>query len=397
MPCQQLIALDNRDIAIMADPSLEKKDLIALRLTSKAQGIHASATKAFGKRYFTEISLLYTEYSLETFVKICGHPVFGPCVRQVELSCVRFDSDSFDESVQNLINCGYTRKQFMDQVQRLSARCDAEDLFDASDARALLERAFAHLATSDHSLTIVISTGENGAIGHSRIYLADSYSEEFHAKVSFTLDLLLGSAKQSGCKVSKLDMTVASRWFAHSRDYDLSSLMHSISEVSLGLTFIRDDEDDEPWNFMLWMRKLLLCGTNIKILQLYPLTFDDNDDSDFEFFAEAISCLPLEELRLFDSRLHQKAMTDLSESLGSTLRCLTIDCCNISGSWREILMSIQQNCLQLGYLFIHDDNLALSRFPKVYRGVTAVRSGLEELLEAEQRGSEVSADQGEGQ
>jgi hypothetical protein len=55
---------------ICGDSDLDNKDLAALRLTSKSQGIHASATKAFAKRYFTDVLLLWNKYSLETLDKI---------------------------------------------------------------------------------------------------------------------------------------------------------------------------------------------------------------------------------------------------------------------------------------------------------------------------------------
>ena len=70
---------------ICSDTALDAKDLMALRLTSKVQGIHTSATKVFAERYFTDILLLWNKYSLETFVQISQHPIFGPSIRKVQL------------------------------------------------------------------------------------------------------------------------------------------------------------------------------------------------------------------------------------------------------------------------------------------------------------------------
>ncbi|KAG9663903.1 hypothetical protein KCU95_g7668, partial [Aureobasidium melanogenum] len=274
---------------ICSDPGLEKKDLIALRLTSKSGHIHASATKAFGKLCFTDVPLIYTRYSLETFVKICGHPVFGPCIRKVKLSCIRFDSHNFN-----------------------------------------------------------------------------------------------------GCRVPKLEIAVAARRFSHDSDYDLSDLMHSISEVELELTFINDYGDDEPRDFILWIRDLLSHGTSIKSLEFCPMIFDDYDNRKIEPFFQVISRLPLEKLDLHDFSMSQKAMTDLLESLGSTLRCLAITCCDMAGSWREVVVSIQQNCSQLDYLQISDGRTPWLRSWKAYEGTTAVRSGLEKMLRAEQGAAEDS-------
>ncbi|KAH0337325.1 hypothetical protein KCU81_g8130, partial [Aureobasidium melanogenum] len=343
---------------ICSDPDLMKKDLVALRLTSKAQGIHASATQTFGKRYFTGVSLLYTEYSLETFVKVCGHPIFGPGIRRVELSCTHFDVDAFNLYLKDLVDCDYTRKEIYHQIHLLDARCDAEKSFKVSDARALLEKAFTHLKKSDHSLTIALSTGEYTSIGRSRIFAPDLDSEHFYADVPFSLDLLLGSARQSGCKVSELDIAVAARRFFHNShndsSYHVSDLMDSISNLSLELCFVNDYEDDEPRDFTLWMGDLLSYGTDIKML------------------------------RLQDLYMSQKAMTGLVESLGSSLRRLTIGCCDVIGSWREVLVSIQQNSSSLDYLQIYDGRIPWLRKGERYEGTAAVQSGLEKMLQVEQ-------------
>ncbi|KAG9697414.1 hypothetical protein KCU95_g3733, partial [Aureobasidium melanogenum] len=377
---------------ICSDTGLKKKDLIALRLTSKVQGIHASATKAFGKLCFTVVPLVYTRYSLETFVKICGHPIFGPCVREVKLSCMRFDSHDFGSFVKIMVEWGYPRERLLNEVQLLAARCDEEDLFYTSDAKVLLERAFAHLSESDHSLTIVISPDEYEALGASRIFGSEERDEYFYADVPFTLNLLLGSAKRAGCRVPKLNIAVAARRFSHDSDYDLSYLMHSISELKLELTFVDQYGDGEPRGFIRWIRDLLSQGTSIKSLKLCLMIFDNDDNRKIQPFFQIISRLPLEVLSLQCLYISQKAMADLLESLGSILRRLDIGCCNVVGSWVQVLVSIQQNCSQLDYLQIFNSGKAWLRPWKAYEGTTAVRSGLEERLKAEQDAAEDSAE-----
>lgn len=118
------------------------------------------------------------------------------------------------------------------------------------------------------------------------------------------------------------------------------------------------------------------------------MIFDDDDNRKIEPFFQVISRLPLEKLDLHDFSMSQKAMTDLLESLGSTLRRLSIGCCDMTGTWREVVVSIQQNCSQLDYLQIFDGRTTWLRPWKAYEGTTAVRSGLEELLQAEQDAAE---------
>jgi hypothetical protein len=89
-------------IKICRDSTLQKKDLIALRLTNKSQGFHLFASEEFAKRYLTNISLFYTSYSLQTFAKICSdhgcfHKVFSTIstMRLEKLTLTNIDLDRF--------------------------------------------------------------------------------------------------------------------------------------------------------------------------------------------------------------------------------------------------------------------------------------------------------------
>jgi hypothetical protein len=158
---------------ICTDPDLDKDDLVALRLTSKTQGVHASATKTFAKRYFTDVLLLWSEYSLETFVKICQHPVFGSSIHRIQLSCAHYDQDDFDQIVNGLrVKC-HTPRYFLQQIQRLCERYDAEQ-YDRSQVTALLDQAFGLLAESNHSFVLAVSTMEEKSLGASKIWTTSS-------------------------------------------------------------------------------------------------------------------------------------------------------------------------------------------------------------------------------
>ncbi|THW30837.1 hypothetical protein D6D25_05824 [Aureobasidium pullulans] len=76
-PLSPFISLPNEIVTqICEHPDLNKDDLIALRLTCKAHGVHDAATKALG-RYFRDITVLFTRHSFQTLVDVCEHPVFG--------------------------------------------------------------------------------------------------------------------------------------------------------------------------------------------------------------------------------------------------------------------------------------------------------------------------------
>ncbi|KAG9604109.1 hypothetical protein KCU77_g3705, partial [Aureobasidium melanogenum] len=89
---------------ICCDSTFEKEDLIALRLTSKSQGIHLSASKEFARRYLKDIKLVYTRHSLQAFMEICKHPVYGSAVQEVQLSYARFLPDCFEQESKDLFD-----------------------------------------------------------------------------------------------------------------------------------------------------------------------------------------------------------------------------------------------------------------------------------------------------
>ncbi|KAG9524695.1 hypothetical protein KCV07_g1806, partial [Aureobasidium melanogenum] len=400
VPCQQLIALDNRDIAIMApasfsslppelvskicsDPGLEKKDLIALRLTSKAQGIHVSATKAFGKLCFTEVPLVYTKYSLKSFVEICQHPVFGPSIRKVQLSCVRVNPEYFHPNVEWMMDRYPDRDDLLESIDRLGFRTDTEEAFKVSDAQALLDKAFTQLAKTDHILQIAVSSDESKALGGGHVFIPEPLLSWWYADVPFALNLLLGSSNRSGCRVQELDIAASAREFSDKSNHDLSALMRSISGVSLQLGFIENGWGREPGKLIQWMKELLSWGTSIKKLDICLEVFaDDGDDRNFNDFGQLISRLALEELLLSNMCISQRSMTDLLVALGPKLRRLVIYRCDIVGSWKQILISIQQNTTQLDYLEICYGGLISWSGVREYKGATAIRLGLEDMIRA---------------
>jgi hypothetical protein len=159
---------------ICGDSDLDNKDLAALRLTSKSQGIHASASKAFAKRYFTDVLLLWNKYSLETFDQISQHPIFGPSIRKVQLSCARYEEHDFENSVQGLLGQGHARDDLLAMIQKLAQRCDENhEQFDADCVSALFDQAFGHRARSDNSFVLAVSADEEKSLGRSKIFGPD--------------------------------------------------------------------------------------------------------------------------------------------------------------------------------------------------------------------------------
>jgi hypothetical protein len=77
-----LLACSNEVLTmIFNNPSLSKKDIKSLRLTSKE--LSPAATRKFARRYLTEPFFILSRYSLQSLVNICKHPVFGPQIRSI--------------------------------------------------------------------------------------------------------------------------------------------------------------------------------------------------------------------------------------------------------------------------------------------------------------------------
>lgn len=77
-----LLACSNEVLTmIFNDPSLSKKDIKSLRLTSKE--LHPAATREFAMRYLAEPYVVLTRDSLRALVNICRHPLFSPHIRSI--------------------------------------------------------------------------------------------------------------------------------------------------------------------------------------------------------------------------------------------------------------------------------------------------------------------------
>jgi hypothetical protein len=361
---------------ICGDSGLEKKDLVALRLTSKTQDVHASATKAFSKRYFSDVKLLCNNDSLETFVKICQHPIFGPSIQRIQLSCAHYDFNDFNDTVDDIQTKGLDHHGFLGQVRILSERCDAET-YQSHLASALLERAFVHLAQSNRSFILAVSTDEEQSVGYSKIWWADM-SPSWYADPSAALGLLLNAARKSGCDVRKIEVQATAEYNLgdHVFTFDDPELGRSLSELTFYLWANSSGSTEHDLGLM---KNLLSLAANLKSLHIETNVFNREDD--FVPLAQSISRLPLEELHLTCVYMCHELMTDLLKSLGPTLCRLKMSRCNIAGSWKQILLSIQQHALQLDKLHIEGNARMFFQGTVEYECTTNVRMGVAGLLQ----------------
>lgn len=202
---------------ICQHPNLDKDDLTALRLTCKSHGIHDAATASLGKR-FEDITVLFSEHSFETLVKICKHPVFSRCVRSVKVSSVRCNKNEIHNVVQILQYEGawlehsvglLTPSNILNdpRVRSYISRMQNQDEFARNKKPlALLIQAFQYLARSDRRIALAVTARETGGLGHDVSYAENAYPQLWHNAFSSTLDLL--AAAVSRCKLALSELKI---------------------------------------------------------------------------------------------------------------------------------------------------------------------------------------------
>jgi len=85
--------------------NLHLEDLPSFRLATRClenKTLHHAASVRFGKEHFDELIVFLSRKSLTRLTEICGHPVFGHCVGQVDSASGRLHSDMARELTREL-------------------------------------------------------------------------------------------------------------------------------------------------------------------------------------------------------------------------------------------------------------------------------------------------------
>jgi hypothetical protein len=367
---------------ICHDSVLRKKDLIALRLTSKSQGTHLSASKEFAKRAFTNIRLLYTRYSLQTFVEICRHPIFGPAVRWVQLSCARFLPDCFEEEGKGLFQWSKgmprERHEYLDNIRLLIERCDEEeDLKGSGDAGVLLDTAFTALSHWRHSLELCVSSDESRALRQGPVYSHSVQGdfEHWECDIPGTVKLLYLAATFSNCVVQRLHIEGALWDNMFDNSFNSLDWLTKLPELDLNITSAEADIlEDSILEEMV--TKLLQNTAGLKILHLGSYYSDSYYKCLHKVFYTmstakleklTLTCIDLDIFNPFNKRIE-------------SLRHLELYDCETQRLKNELL-SIQKNFPRLEYLLLCGINRPYIKHKVVkLEGVQGVNDGINELL-----------------
>jgi hypothetical protein len=371
---------------ICNDSVLEREDLIALRLTNKSQGIHLFASEEFADRYFTDVPLVYTHYSLQTFMEICKHAIFGRAVRTVELSYTRFLPDYYEEEskglFKNLWLLREERHDHLDNIRRLVNRCDEEqDLAGSDDAVDLLTAAFTALSQWHHPLELSVSSSESDALGQNLIHSFCKRREIAHWECDIlgTVALLCRTASLGNCVVQRLNIrgTVWNNLVDRS-SHSLSALAW-LPELVLSLGSERQEDIAQVAGLEGMVSKLLQNAVLLKSLHL--ISDPDSSHKYFHKIFSTISTMKLEKLTLTGIDLDQ--FKPFKKRINS-LRHLELRDCEVEESLKDILLAIKKNVPRLEYFRLSGTSRQWLNGKVKLKGVQGVKNGIDKLLQSRQ-------------
>ncbi|THY30355.1 hypothetical protein D6D00_03037 [Aureobasidium pullulans] len=392
---------------ICRDSDLEKKDLIALRYPSKTQGIHASATQEFAKRYFEEVRVMWTPYSFLTFCKICESPVFGPHVRTVKLSSIRIAvKDLWDTLVQHY---GWSNSSFpQDQIDLSTQRARQHirrynmeiEMKKPAKSVDIFKKALSALEAYGNSLALAISTNEEGCIGASDTLIPLSIEETVDSSLwditlEDSMEFLLEAA--SGTNLETKDLRIETCYFGgqllafSDNDSTESTALWTVCPGLLKLTIeanIAGDADDlviDERLTMVSLQELFSHATKLSSLKLAGNLFMDAPDQ-FRRTMEFVNASSLEEIVLHVDHATGDGILILLKKASKTLRHLDIIAEEFTGSWVSVVCWIMDNLPELTYfrLLLLPDTTSTS-FPGALelKGSYEIQSGLAKLLQEE--------------
>jgi hypothetical protein len=347
-------------------------------LTNKSQGVYRFASEEFAKRYFTDISLIYTRYSLQTFVEICKHPILGCAVRKVRLSYVRFIPECFEAESRRLLDDFYygtlseQRHEALEDMRRLVNRCDEEEFLKGSgDAKDLLAAAFTTLSQWDHPLELSVSDSESSAIGthhiHGRALLGQH--SRWECDILGTVALLYRVAILSECIVQRLQITGSVWDNLVDSSPSLSGVLARLPELELDIWPASNQEMEDIAGLEYTVTKLLSITVSLKSLHLDAFDAINYLECLDKCFS-TMSVTRLEKLTL--GNVDFDVFNPFERQIES-LRHLEITYCRTGEGWHNIWLSIQKNFPRLEYFEFSGIEL---------QGVQGVKGGINKLIQA---------------
>lgn len=158
---------------------LNPKDIPAVRLTSKHMQI--SVSNRFIREFIRCQRIMMSRKSLQTFLQVCSHPVFGPMIEEVALTSCRISESGFDALALSVVakkrgsgvwgyNYWWVGEEEMALArQELCAygrRFEEEiRLQDSGEALDLLSAAFSLRAQCGRAITLILDDSLSNCLG----------------------------------------------------------------------------------------------------------------------------------------------------------------------------------------------------------------------------------------
>lgn len=379
---------------------LAKDDLAAFRLIDKQIG--ATATREFAIRYFTKLSVRMSLGSLRALVAICGHPVMGQYVREIQFSSlctsttgIELLSKSYEET--NVKDDDYKPLQKAYDILRVyeDRRFDERALGDGDLGIRLITTALSSLKQHNNDFRLFTKDFEDkGAIGCQGLAKTLRFRPQKHRNrdsMDMVMHILIEGASRSGCTVT--DFAVTHKSSGRSCFFDLKDLKNAgvMKKVFKSVKNLWLDFDGPPMDATMTSMEMILSSA--LALEALFLTLDARSVRDksgvkqavvetSEKLLSGVKSKHLRELHFHGLCVSQKNLMTVLTLNRQTLQVLELDYVSVRhGSWELILTWIREN-LSL-------ESLSLCRLVEISEGksqnVDYRKDQIKELLYLEGR------------
>lgn len=415
---------------------LEEEDIPAFRLAGKEFCI--SATPAFIRHFFTEITVFWSRESLRTLVEVCRHDVFGKHIKQIT-----FASQVLDElnSISDYFSSANTEAELeLFRLDYTCAKLEQSQMINSKEGIQLLSYALTYLNIYGNPITL----GMRDTVGDREVPGSVLQRSKFMSRIHFntwqtdrksTSKALFDAAAKSQCNIDSLsinfeagvasypadsmyyingaDLTPSTR-----RNPNAKALCANIKSLTMAMHYPKPyDTTGLPLCLTsknLWVddynsfAPFLIQSCPLQNLSL-TLDLDKTDmskDPAFDEYnislvcTEAIRAKPgmLTSLRLDGFFIDEGSLRDAPKAIKSTLRIFELHDCTLvtydggpQGCWSRLLRCwkgvLKLDSLSLGDLWVEyaGRDRAFSVYAKVFTGAKRfkggrVREGFEEVV-----------------
>jgi hypothetical protein len=367
---------------MMICESTDGNALTAVRLTNKS--ISSVATRSFSSRCMSSLSVIMIAPSLERHIKICEHPVFGPCIRKLCISPRRITESHVKELLRDwtsLVDNVATKSESIARAELMVRRCmdryrDEQVLIQKGGATELLVRTFAALEARRQDVGLFISPKIRRHYGATFLYRDCCEYWSSGSTISHltpTLRTCLEAIRISKIQFCKLGITLEDtqdRWSTCRERLDLNlksfsaeDMKHFSMQKVITFELVRPDS----YNLVEITTTIISQARNLQILHLAHgdrFSFRSqserakNSPVEFKQGNNALQSIKSDKIKVLDfaiMSLSKQFLVDLLHRYSGTLEVLRLSKCALQdGSWTEVLSYVKDSLPLLRMLNIEN-------------------------------------------